>query len=163
SSAERTRARTEHRPTLEWPRRLRRAGEPVARARRPPRWLAPTSRTHPIPPHGLWRASLRARRGAGGFPRSPALPFFFFLPSAAPGFPGGFRERVAGGPRLFRLMGEPSAEQAPLLFWIARALTWLSIPLGAALRVVPAVASALTVLVVARLGSRLAAPLAGWV
>lgn len=74
-----------------------------------------------------------------------------------------FRESLRGSPLLLRLLGEPYAEKTPLLFWIGRALMWLGLPLGAALRLVPAVSSACTVLVVARLGERAGARLAGWV
>lgn len=74
-----------------------------------------------------------------------------------------FRESLAGSPLVLRLLGEPYAEKTPLLFWIARALTWLWLSPEVALRIVPAFASAATVLVVARLGARAGLALAGWV
>ncbi|NOT30604.1 MAG: hypothetical protein HOP15_09185, partial [Planctomycetes bacterium] len=74
-----------------------------------------------------------------------------------------FRESLSGSPLLLRLLGEPYAEKTPLLFWIGRTLTWLAIPPEVALRLVPGLASALTVLIVARLGARAGLALAGWV
>lgn len=74
-----------------------------------------------------------------------------------------FRESLNGSPLLLRLLGEPYAEKTPLLFWLGRALGWLSIPPWTALRLVPGLASALTVFVVARLGTRAGLSLVGWV
>ncbi len=73
-----------------------------------------------------------------------------------------FRESLQGSPLLLRLLGEPYAEKTPLLFWLGRALTWLALPTEFALRCVPALASALTVWLVARLGARAGLTHAGW-
>jgi 4-amino-4-deoxy-L-arabinose transferase-like glycosyltransferase len=74
-----------------------------------------------------------------------------------------FRESLGGSPLLLRLLGEPYAEKTPLLFWLGRVLSWFSISPEVALRLVPGLVSACTVLVVARLGARVGARLAGWV
>lgn len=74
-----------------------------------------------------------------------------------------FRESLGGSPLLLRLLGEPYAEKTPLLFWLGRALSWLSIEPGTALRFVPGLASAATVFAAARLGARAGLGLAGWV
>jgi 4-amino-4-deoxy-L-arabinose transferase-like glycosyltransferase len=73
-----------------------------------------------------------------------------------------FHESLRGNPLLLRLLGEPYAEKPPLLFWVARLLTWLAVPPDVALRCVPPLAAAATVLVVGRLGQRLGLGLAGW-
>lgn len=73
-----------------------------------------------------------------------------------------FRESLRGSPLLLRLGGEPYAEKPPLLFWLARVLTWFSIPPDFALRCLPPLACAATVLFVERLGRRLGLALAGW-
>src|SRR5262245_34563251 len=66
-----------------------------------------------------------------------------------------FRESLRGSPLLLHLGGEPYAEKPPLLFWLARALTWLSLPPDFALRCLPPLACAATVIFVQRLGRRL--------
>jgi len=73
-----------------------------------------------------------------------------------------FHESLRGSPLLLRLLGEPYAEKPPLLFWVARTLTWLPIPPDFALRCLPALSAAASVLVVERLGRRLGLTLAGW-
>jgi len=72
-----------------------------------------------------------------------------------------FRESVAGSPWLLRLMGEPYAEKPPLLFWLARALTWVGTSQELALRSIPVLSTALTVFFVARIGRRAGLRLAG--
>lgn len=73
-----------------------------------------------------------------------------------------FRESLQGSPLLLRLLGEPYAEKPPLLFWLGRLLAALSIPPESALRSVPAIASALTALLVARIGKRAGVEHAAW-
>jgi len=73
-----------------------------------------------------------------------------------------FRESLRGSPLLLRLSGEPYAEKPPLLFWLARALTWLSVLPDFALRCLPPLALAGTVLFTERLGRRIGLTLAGW-
>src|SRR6185436_9558934 len=73
-----------------------------------------------------------------------------------------FHESLRGSPLLLRLVGEPYAEKPPLLFWIAHALSLLSIPPDFALRCLPALALSGTVLVADRLGRRLGLTLGGW-
>src|SRR5262245_8350029 len=73
-----------------------------------------------------------------------------------------FHESLRGNPVLLRLLGEPYAEKPPLLFWVARLLTWLAGPRAGAMRCVPLIAAAAPVLIVGRLGQRLGLTLAGW-
>lgn len=73
-----------------------------------------------------------------------------------------FHESLRGSPLLLRLSGEPYAEKPPLLFWLARALTWLAIPPDFALRCLPPVALAATVVFTERVGRRIGLTLAGW-
>ncbi len=73
-----------------------------------------------------------------------------------------FRETLAGNPMLLFLGGEPYAEKTPLLFWLARCLTALGCPFQLALRSIPALAAAGTVLATMRLGRRVGLELAGW-
>jgi 4-amino-4-deoxy-L-arabinose transferase-like glycosyltransferase len=74
-----------------------------------------------------------------------------------------FQETLLGSPVLLSLVGEPYGEKPPLLFWLARPLTWLGLSPETALRLIPALATALTVLVTARIGRRANLELAGWV
>jgi 4-amino-4-deoxy-L-arabinose transferase-like glycosyltransferase len=73
-----------------------------------------------------------------------------------------FRENLAGNPLLLTLQGVPYADKPPLLFWVATALAKLGLPWSTALRAIPAIASALTVLFVGRIGRRTGLELAGW-
>src|SRR5262245_13570498 len=73
-----------------------------------------------------------------------------------------FRESLHGSPLLLRLLGVPYTEKPPLLFWLARALTWLAVPPDLALRCLPPLALGATVLVVDRLGRRVGLTITGW-
>jgi len=73
-----------------------------------------------------------------------------------------FRESLDGNALLLRLLGQPYAEKPPLLFWLARALTMLGVPLGFALRCLPALTSAATVVFAARVGRRLGLSSVAW-
>jgi 4-amino-4-deoxy-L-arabinose transferase-like glycosyltransferase len=72
------------------------------------------------------------------------------------------RESIGHDPLLLRLGGELYADKPPLLFWLARGLGACGAPPELALRLAPAISSAGTVAIVARLGRRLDAGLAGW-
>lgn len=67
------------------------------------------------------------------------------------------------GPLVLTLNGEPYAHKPPMLFWLGAAMVRLGASLELALRALPAVASAATVVLVARLGRAAGWPLAGWV
>ncbi|MFO1009051.1 MAG: hypothetical protein U1F29_03220 [Planctomycetota bacterium] len=73
------------------------------------------------------------------------------------------REMTWNGPWLLTLNGEPYGHKPPLLFWLGHLLGALGPGLELGLRAIPALASALTVAVTARLGRAHGAPLAGWV
>ena len=73
------------------------------------------------------------------------------------------RENLAENPFLLTLDGVPYAEKPPLLFWLGSLLAKLGIPWSFALRSIPALCSALTILFVARIGRRAGLELAGWV
>jgi len=74
-----------------------------------------------------------------------------------------FREHLEGSPFLLHLSGEPYAEKPPLLFWLGRLLVAAGAPMDLALRVLPALATALTVVFTERIGRRTGLALAGWV
>lgn len=74
-----------------------------------------------------------------------------------------FLESLTGNPLLLKLMQQPYPEKPPLLFWLARAGTWLGLDPLVALRLLPALAAGATVLVLARIGARARLELAGWV
>lgn len=73
-----------------------------------------------------------------------------------------FAESLRSSPLLLTLSGEPYAEKPPLLFWLARALTWLALPPAVALRLVPVLATALCAWFAARVGRRAGLELVGW-
>ena len=72
------------------------------------------------------------------------------------------REHLGGSVLVLHLMGEPYAEKPPLLFWLARLLVGIGIPLDTALRSIPALSATLTIPLVARIGRRAGVELAGW-
>jgi 4-amino-4-deoxy-L-arabinose transferase-like glycosyltransferase len=113
--------------------------------------------------------SLRARLPAGAAPALCVLAFGLAVVWLRPPLPIDetrylevFRESLRESPLLLRLSGEPYAEKPPLLFWLARALTWLAIPPNVALRCVPPLALAGTVILMERIGRRIGLTLAGW-
>lgn len=73
-----------------------------------------------------------------------------------------FRELRAGSWWSLTLNQEPYTEKTPLLFWIGELLHRLGLPADLALRLIPALCVAGTVLVLARLARRSQAPLAPW-
>ena len=72
------------------------------------------------------------------------------------------RENLAENPLLLTLDGVPYADKPPLLFWLGSLLAKLGLPWAFALRSIPALASALTILFVARIGRRAGLELTGW-
>lgn len=74
-----------------------------------------------------------------------------------------FQESLRGSPILLTLVGKPYGEKPPLLFWLARPLTWPGLAPEVALRLIPALATALTVVVAGRIGRRAGLELAAWV
>lgn len=72
-------------------------------------------------------------------------------------------ELGARGPFLLTLNGDAYAHKPPMLFWLARALHGLGVGLDLAMRMLPALASAATVALTARLGRKAGWPLAGWI
>jgi 4-amino-4-deoxy-L-arabinose transferase-like glycosyltransferase len=73
------------------------------------------------------------------------------------------RESFQDGPWLLELSGEPYADKPALLFWMAKALSVLGPSAATCMRLLPALVSALLVLLTGRLGRRLGVPHAGWV
>jgi len=73
-----------------------------------------------------------------------------------------FRELLESNPILLTLKGEPYAEKPPLLFWLGRVLAAGGIPPLTALRCVSPLASALSVLLVGRIGRRAGLEQAAW-
>jgi 4-amino-4-deoxy-L-arabinose transferase-like glycosyltransferase len=71
--------------------------------------------------------------------------------------------KSGGGPWLLLLNGEPYAHKPPLLFALGVALSWFGVSLEFAMRFLPALASAGTVLVVGRLARIAGARDAAWI
>jgi len=72
------------------------------------------------------------------------------------------RESIATRFAPLQLRGLPYADKPPLLFVLGWLLMQLGLPLELAIRIPPVLASAGTVALVARVGRRAGAPLAGW-
>jgi len=73
------------------------------------------------------------------------------------------REMAAGSPWLPLLNGEPYSHKPPGLFWAALLLHRIGVPIDIAMRIWPALFSAATVLLVARIGNRQGIRNAGWI
>jgi hypothetical protein len=115
----------------------------------------PATRSRVLWPSGTWPALLALAVGFAVIaPRAP-------IPIDETRYLVVFHESLRGSPLLLTLLGQPYAEKPPLLFWLGRALTWIAVPPDVALRCLPVLSQAATILVVDRLGRRLGLTLAG--
>jgi 4-amino-4-deoxy-L-arabinose transferase-like glycosyltransferase len=72
------------------------------------------------------------------------------------------RESLGANPLLLRLEGQPYADKPPLVFWLARAAGAVGIAPEVAMRCLPALATALGVLLVGRIAKRAGLTLGAW-